>query len=122
MTRLVAATSSASEMVGFWTTLTLWPSLVRFLYTVYQPEPSTKPPWTRTTLIPVIRTSLPRGVVQTSTRRSNKFCRNSKDSDLDQRDYQSIEGEELTRPERFGVPGLPRRGGRNHRRTLLRIG
>src|SRR5262245_59347482 len=44
----VAATSPASEIVGFCTIATLKPSLCRLSYTPCQPEPSTNPPCTRT--------------------------------------------------------------------------
>src|SRR5713226_3512546 len=54
MTRRVAMTSSANDNVGIWTMLTWWPSRVRMLCTPSQPEPSTQPPWTRTTFKPFV--------------------------------------------------------------------
>src|SRR5882672_156243 len=54
MTRRVAMTSSANDNVGIWTMLTWWPSRVRMLCTPSQPEPSTQPPWTRTTFNPFV--------------------------------------------------------------------
>jgi hypothetical protein len=45
ITRFVATTSSPSEVVGFCTMLTSYPSFLRILYTPSQPESSTKPPW-----------------------------------------------------------------------------
>src|SRR3984957_6606312 len=49
MVRLVAATSSSSEVSGGWGTPTLKPSFSKILTTAIQPEPSAKAPWTRTT-------------------------------------------------------------------------
>src|SRR3984885_4174284 len=49
MVRLVAATSSSSEVSGGWATLTLKPSFSNILATAIQPDPSAKAPWTRTT-------------------------------------------------------------------------
>src|ERR1700728_4599479 len=49
MVRLVAATSSSSEVSGGWATLTLKPSFSKILATAIQPDPSAKAPWTRTT-------------------------------------------------------------------------
>src|SRR5690348_16381894 len=48
MVRRVAATSSLREVVGFCTTLTVYPFFRRPLKTPSQPEPSTKPPCTST--------------------------------------------------------------------------
>src|SRR5215207_1802416 len=50
----VVATSPSRLMVGFCTTVTVWPSLVSRSYTCCQPEPSTKPPWTSTMWGPVV--------------------------------------------------------------------
>src|ERR1700722_20122707 len=49
MVRLVAATSSSSEVSGGWATPTLKPSFSKILTTAIQPDPSAKAPWTRTT-------------------------------------------------------------------------
>src|SRR4051794_19296971 len=49
-TSRVASTSPSSDCVGFCTTLTRKPSAVRASYTPCQPEPSTNPPCTSTTL------------------------------------------------------------------------
>ncbi len=48
MTARVVATSPASEIVGFCTMATSYPSFFRIRWTPSHPEPSTKPPWTRT--------------------------------------------------------------------------
>ena len=48
--RVVAATSSASEVSGVWAMLTLYPSLCRMSETAFHPEPSANAPWTRTTV------------------------------------------------------------------------
>src|ERR1700755_1346625 len=49
--RRVTATSSASESVGFCATVTRNPSAVSRAWTFCHPEPSTNPPWTRTTFL-----------------------------------------------------------------------
>src|ERR1044072_3695044 len=46
--RFAAATSSANEVSGSCTIVTLKPSLVRISYTGFQPDASTQAPWTRT--------------------------------------------------------------------------
>src|SRR6266436_3782930 len=48
ITLFVVATSPASEIVGFWTMATLYPSLRTSWNSPSQPDPSTNPPWTRT--------------------------------------------------------------------------
>src|SRR5262245_49046867 len=46
--RLVAVTSSAREVVGFCTEITLYPLSTSGLITLFQQEPSAQSPWTKT--------------------------------------------------------------------------
>src|SRR5262245_45982394 len=46
--RLVAVTSSAREVVGFCTEITLYPLSTSGLITLFQDEPSAQSPWTKT--------------------------------------------------------------------------
>src|SRR5215510_14292112 len=46
--RLVAVTSSAREVVGFCTEITLYPLSTSGLITLFQEEPSAQSPWTKT--------------------------------------------------------------------------